>query len=119
MPLSDAALKPDLFTPTGTHMLKPADILIALKTQKPAMLKGLPDAKALALIRATLAAVGDAVESATGEEPIRVPGLGVFMHKLGKKVEGGKEVATTRVVFRRIKPPVKTVAAKAAIKRVG
>ena len=101
-------------------MLKPADILTALKTNKPALLKGLTDARALNLIRSTLATVGDAVDESTGEEPLKVPGLGVFMHKLGKKVVDGKEVATTRVVFRRIKPPVKTVvAAKAAIKRVG
>ncbi|EWS66445.1 hypothetical protein Y695_00268 [Hydrogenophaga sp. T4] len=112
------AMKPDLLTSIGTHMLKPADILVALKTKRPAMLKDLPDARALNLIRATLAAVGDAVESSTGEEPVRVLGLGVFTHKLGKKVEDGKEVATTRVVFRRMKPPVKAVvAAKAGLKR--
>lgn len=97
-------------------MLKPADILIALKTQKPAMLKGLPDAKALALIRASLAIVGDAVEGSSGEEPLKVPGLGVFTHKLAKKMVEGKEVATTRVVFRRMKPApaAKKVAVKPA-----
>ncbi|EWS66443.1 hypothetical protein Y695_00266 [Hydrogenophaga sp. T4] len=78
------------------------------------MLKGLPDARALNLIRATLATVGDAVEYVTGEEAVKVPGLGVFTHKLGKKVEDGKEVATTRVVFRRLKP---VAPAKAATKK--
>lgn len=93
-------------------MLKPVDILISLKTNKPALLKGMPDARALNLIRSTLAAVGDAVEKSSGEEPLRVPGLGVFTHKLGKNVVNGKEVATTRVMFRRVTAPAKTAAKK-------
>lgn len=94
-------------------MLKPADILIALKTNKPALLKGLTDARALNLIRSTLATVGDAVDRSTGEEPLKVPGLGVFTHKLGKKVVDGKEVAVARVTFRRVVAvPVKPDAKK-------
>lgn len=96
-------------------MLKPADILIALKTNQPALLKGLTDARALNLIRSTLATVGDAVERSTGEEPLKVPGLGVFTHKLGKKVVDGKEVAVARVVFRRVAP----APARPAAKKVG
>lgn len=95
-------------------MLKPVDILIALKTNKPALLKGLPDARALNLIRSTLAAVGDAVENSSGEEPVRVPGLGVFTHKLATKVVGGKEVASTRVMFRRVAAPAGPAAKKVA-----
>ena len=92
-------------------MLKPVDILIALKTEKPALVKGLPDARLLNLIRSTLVQVGDAVEKSTGEEPLRVPGLGVFTNKVGKKVVDGREVATARVVFKRL-APVKPAANK-------
>lgn len=96
-------------------MLKPADILISMKTNKPGLLKGLTDERALNLIRNTLVAVGNAVEQSTGEEPLKVPGLGVFTHKLGKKMVDGKEVAVTRVMFRR----VAAVQGRPAAKKVG
>lgn len=83
-------------------MIKAADILAALKTSNPALLKGLPDQRALRLIRLTLQSVGDAVENG-GEEPVRVMGLGVFRHVTGKKMVDGQTVETQRTVFRRVK----------------
>ncbi|MGI9217663.1 MAG: hypothetical protein ACR2JA_11780 [Hydrogenophaga sp.] len=83
-------------------MIKAADILAALKTSNPALLKGLPDQRALRLIRHTLQSVGDAVEKG-GEEPVRVMGLGVFRQVTGKKMVDGQAVETQRTVFRRLK----------------
>lgn len=83
-------------------MIKATDILAALKTSNPALLKGLPDQRALRLVRLTLQSVGDAVENG-GEEPVRVMGLGVFRHVTGKKMVDGQAVETQRTVFRRLK----------------
>ena len=91
-------------------MIKATDILTAVKAGNPAILKGLPDQRALRLIQHTLQNVGVAIDKG-GEEPVRIAGLGVFRRVEGKRVVDGESVVTQRTVFRPLKPKAPAVKA--------
>lgn len=93
-------------------MIKATDILEALKAAELPAIKGMPDARALGVIRATLATIGHKLDEAVEGEPLRVAGLGVFnTRSIEREVDGAKSTVT-RTVFRRIAPPQKVAASE-------
>lgn len=91
-------------------MIKPIDILESLKAAELPALKGMPDARAMGVIRATLAAIGQKVVEAPEGEPVRVAGLGVFNTRTIEREVDGVKSTVSRTVFRRIAAPKKPTA---------
>jgi hypothetical protein len=83
--------------------MKPMDLAEAVRAEYPRLLEGITEKRAANIVRQVLLAVGREIDK-SGQEPLRVPGIGVFRTKIGTKEVGGKPEQTSRIVFRRIPP---------------
>jgi len=66
-------------------------------------LEAVPDPKARALVRAALAEIGKQIE-AGGEEPVRIPGLGVFRSSEVEREKDGQKSVVKKITFRPTPP---------------
>ncbi len=87
-------------------ILKMADLVKALRKERPNLFGKVPEKKAAALIKAAFAQLGKHVGS-MNEGVVRVPGFGNFRVRQVEREKDGQKVTVTRTIFRAMKTKFK------------
>lgn len=82
--------------------MKPNELLESIKKEKPELLSGLPDKKAVVIIRLALAQLAQQID-ALEDGALKVPGLGIFQVRQVEREKDGQKVFVKRIVFRAAK----------------
>ena len=79
-------------------ILKTADVVKALRKERPNLLDMVPETKAVALINAALVELGKRI-GAINVGAVKVPGLGNFRVRQVEREKDGQRVTVTHTVF--------------------
>ena len=82
--------------------MKAMEVVQHLKSEKPNILKNIPEKKAAALIRSALAELGRQIDS-TDDGVIKVQGLGRFRVRQVERNKNDQKVTVKRIVFHPMK----------------
>jgi hypothetical protein len=83
--------------------MKPTELVELIKEKRPNLLGKMPEKRAVALIRVTLAELGRHIAEAE-EGVVRVPPMGTFRIRMVEREKDGENVTVKHIVFLAAKP---------------
>jgi hypothetical protein len=86
--------------------MKAIEIVESIKTENPALLGKMPNAKAVKIIKAALVQIGKHID-AEKEGKVKVPGVGKFIIRQVEREKGGQKKTVKTIAFRAAKKKVK------------